>query len=258
MMRKLFLALSLVLAGTASHAASVQLLSVEGAFTVETKVGDPWITGDGTDEIRWGKSFPGYEGRSGFAFDAVNINNSFDVNKTFDVGIFTHMNRVIYMNEHVDVARLDMKVTASFDGMVRTFNTSYDFSLWETPNLADPCGNGAANGIKPDYSAKPGYPSGALNVNGCADRVQLLKNDALSDTFTHDGKVYSFSLFGFDSGSEFWTVEDRDNSTYLKAVFNVSDTREPPPPPVIPLPAGVWLMLGALGGLGAVRRFGRK
>jgi len=273
MFRKLLFAAAIALVAGASQASQITALSAVGTWSVVSKVGSPRITGNGTDTIRWGESFPGYNGRSGFAFDAVNMGKSFDVNKAFDVGVFTHMNRVIYQGEHVDVARLNLKFTASFDGMVRTFNTSYNFSLWETPNLANPCANGGQNGIRPDYSRKSGF-GGSLNSNGCADRVRLLKNDALSDSFTHNGKIYSFSLFGFDSGSEFWTVEDRDNSTFLNAVFNVRDvptTRTPPrtprntppnapppPPPVIPLPAGVWLLLGALGGLGAVRRFGLR
>jgi hypothetical protein len=123
--------------------------------------------------------------------------------------------------------------------MVKTFTTAYDFSLLETPNLSDPCANGEAN-------------YGALNVNGCADRVRLLKNDALNTSFVHDGKVYSFSLLGFDSGDEFWTIENRNNSTYLKAIFNVTGDLEKPP--VVPLPAAGWLLVGALGGLVALRR----
>lgn|GEM_PF-2365714 len=270
MLRNFLSVVAIALAGTAAQASQVTVKSVAGSWDIVSKVGSPRITGAGKDEIRWGESFPGYKGRSGFAFDAVNLGERFDVNKKFDVGVFTHMNRVIYQGEHVKVARLNLKFKASFDGMVRTFNTSYNFSLWETPNLADPCANGRANGIRPNYSRKSGF-GGSLNANGCADRVQLLKNDALSDSFTHNGKIYSFSLFGFDSGREFWTVEDRDNSTYLNAVFNVRNVptvRRPPvppttppsspPPPVIPLPAGVWLLLGALGSLGAFRQFVRR
>jgi len=256
-LRNFLSVVAIALAGTAAQASQVTVKSVAGSWDIVSKVGSPRITGAGKDEIRWGESFPGYKGRSGFAFDAVNLGERFDVNKKFDVGVFTHMNRVIYQGEHVKVARLNLKFKASFDGMVRTFNTSYNFSLWETPNLADPCANGRANGIRPNYSRKSGF-GGSLNANGCADRVQLLKNDALSDSFTHNGKIYSFSLFGFDSGREFWTVEDRENSTYLNAVFHVENGPTTHEPPVIPLPAGVWLLLGALGSLGAFRQFVRR
>jgi hypothetical protein len=81
--------------------------------------------------------------------------------------------------------------------------------------------------------------------------VQLLKNDALTDQFTHNGLTYEFELFGFDSGAQFWTIEDLDNDTWLKARFKVSG--EPPLSPV-PLPAGAWLLLGGIGGLALLKR----
>ncbi len=240
MLRKVLTAAVLALATSAAHAAQVTVESVTGYWDVVTEVGTPNTSGEGTSKILWGESFPGYNDRSGFAFDSLNETQSFNVNTAFDVGVFTHLNRVIYQGAHVDVARLNLTIKASFDGMVKTFTTAYDFSLWETPNLSDPCANGGANG------------GGGVNVNGCADRVQLLKNDSLNSTFEHDGKTYSFSLLGFDSGDEFWTIEDRNNSTYLKAIFNVTDDREDPP--IVPLPAAGWLLIGALGGFLALRR----
>jgi hypothetical protein len=127
------------------------------------------------------------------------------------------------------------------------------FSLLETPNYQNPrCANRERNGL----DSLGGRQSGgsALNQNGCADRVRLLKNDALTDKFKHNGLTYEFELFGFDSGAEFWTIEDLDNDTWLKARFNV--TGRPPVSPV-PLPAGSWLLIGAIGGLGLFRRLTR-
>ena len=169
-------------------------------------------------------------------------------NTLFNVGVFTHMNRVIYQGQHVDKARLNMTVRAMFDGVERTFVTSYMFSLWETPNYANPCGNGEMNNL--DSRGKVTGGGSYLNQSGCADRVRLLKNDALTDEFTVNGLTYEFELFGFDSGKEFWTIEDLDNSIWLKARFNVSGQPLSP----VPLPAGAWLLLGGLGGLALLKR----
>ena len=184
---------------------------------------------------------------------------SFNRNEIFNVGRFTHFNRVIYEGQHVSVARLNMQVTAMFDGVVKTFNTSYRFSLLETPNFAQPCANNEPNNL----NASGGFQGGGsmVNINGCADRVTLLTNDAITTSFTLDnGLTYEFELFGFETGLDYWTIEDKDNHSWLKARFNVNGFPPPPPPPLspIPLPAGVWLLLGGLAGLGALRRMARR
>lgn len=261
-MRQIFFALAILWAG-AAHASQITILSIDSRWEVQNVV-DTYdrnrnanLTGDKTNEIRWGESFRGNQPRSGFRFKETAVGKRHNANTRFDVGVFTHMNRVIFQGEHVDEARLNMSVRASFfDGkeqVERTFETSYLFSLLETPNYQNPtCANDQKNGV--DGLGNPQAGGSTLNQNGCADRVRLLKNDALTDEFTHNGLTYEFELFGFDSGAEFWTIEDLDNDTWLKARFNV--TGQPPVPPV-PLPAGAWLLIAALGGLGALRRMAR-
>jgi hypothetical protein len=252
-MKAILAAVAAIFLAGAANASQITILSINSGWEVESLVDtynrNALLTGEGTNTIRWGKSFPGYSGRSGFRFEETSVGTSHDANTLFNVGVFTHLNRVIYMGEHLDVARLNMQVTASFDGIVKTFNTSYRFSLWETPNYDNPCANGEKNNLS-STGAVTGQGS-LLNQNGCADRVMLLTNDAKTDSFTVNGLTYTFQLFGFDSGPVFWTIEDRDNHTWLKAVFNVEGL---PPVSEIPLPAGVWLLLGGLAGLGLMRR----
>lgn len=252
-MRYLFFVFALLWAG-AAHASQITILSIDSSWTVKSMVdwtgGNGNLTGDGTNTITWGTPFPGYSGnKSGFKFEQTAQGTSHDANTQFNVGVFTHMNRVIFQNQYLDKAQLNMTVRASFDGVERTFVTSYMFSLWETPNYANPCANGEANNLN-KFGKTVGGGS-FLNQSGCADRVQLLKNDSLTDLFEHNGLTYSFELFGFDSGPEFWTIEDLDNSTWLRARFNV--TGQPPVSPV-PLPAGAWLLLGGIGALAAMKR----
>jgi hypothetical protein len=252
-MKKIIFALAAVCWAGAASAAQITIQSVSGTWdaisVVDNLGGNANLTGEGTNTIRWGRSYPGYSGRSGFSFVGTSNVGPFDVDTLFKVGDFTHMNRVIYMGQHVDVAQLNLTVTASFDGMLRTFNTSYRFSLWETPNLANPCGNGQQN-----------FVPGTVNENGCADRVRLLKNDSLTDVFEHNGLTYQFDLFGFLGGRTYWTIENLNNTTALFARFLVSGNPPPPPPTptVIPLPAAGWLLLGALGGVAGLRRLRRR
>lgn len=243
MIRTAALMCAFALCGSAASAAGIFVKSVVGVWDVETvkaERGDPnaRVEGEFTDTITWGESFTGTGGKSGFGFTGTAAGQTFAANTSFDVGVFTHFNRVIYKTEHVETARLNLTVEAEFDGMVKTFTTSYLFSLWETPNDDDPCANGAANGI-----------ADTVNQNGCADRVQILENDSLSDEFTHNGRKYEFDLFGFEGGKEFWTIESLANTTFLKAQFRTSDILTP-----IPLPAGAWMLLAGVGALAAVRR----
>jgi hypothetical protein len=254
--RYILFAFAILWAGIA-QASQIKITSIESSWTVKSIVdltgGNGNLTGNGTNEIRWGTPFPGYNGqKSGFKFQQTAQGTTQNSDTLFNVGVFTHMNRVIFQNQYLDRAQLNMKVTADFGGESRTFVTSYMFSLWETPNYANPCANGQQNGL--NSKGKPREGGSLLNRSGCADRVQLLKNDALTDQFVINGLTYQFELFGFDSGAEFWTVEDLDNSTWLKARFNVSGFPPPPPPSVVPLPAGAWLLLGGLGGLALLRR----
>jgi hypothetical protein len=246
-MKAVFAAIAALFWFGAAQASQVTILSIESSWTsasvIDNRPGgveNAGLSGVGTNTLSWGEPFKGHTKQSGFVFEHEKgiVNSKHSANSLFNVGTFTHINRVIHCDEHLDVARLNMRVTASFDGIIKTFDTSYEFSLWETPNNNDPCANVLLN-AKADTS---------VNKNGCADRVRIEKNDSEAATFEHNGRIYTFELFGFEGGSEFWTIEDMENHAFLRARFSVTE---------VPLPAGAWLLLGGLAGLALVRRRAR-
>lgn len=220
-------------------AAEIRLQSVTGAWFVESLVGTPPVSGEGAAELRWGTAHLSYNGdRSGIRFDATSLDGPYGPDVAFGIGTFTHMNNVITKGEYPGVVRLDLSISARFDDVLRTFTSSFRFSIWETLNLGSTCANGQANLVR-----------GSVNENGCADRVQLLSNGGLSEEFKVGGKTYTFDLLGFaDWGEDFWTVEQQDNTAHVQARFSVVE------PSVVPLPAGAWLLLTGMVALGLARR----
>jgi hypothetical protein len=251
-MRQFIAILAILWAGMA-QASQVKILDIQSSWS-DASVVDVWggnakLSGVGSNTLLWGTSYNGDGRRSGFNFTQTAKGTTQKADTLFNVGTFTHMNRVIFQGQHLNQTTLNMRVTASFDGKVQEFVTSYIFTLLETPNYAQPCRNGQPNGLNSVGGPQSG--GSTLNRSGCADRVELLRNPSLATTFSHKGLDYQFELFGFESGPEFWTVEDLDNSIFLQARFNVSGGPIVSP---IPLPAGAWFLLAGIGGLAVLRR----
>ena len=220
------------MAATAGSAATLTINSVTGVWTnLNPAVG---ISGGGTNEIRWGKSKG--SGKSGYRFDG-NAPPPFVANEgiAFDLGKFTHFNNPI---TGTDLSSADLKVTINVAGFGNITST-YSFAHWETPNGANPCANGGANGS-------------GVNANGCADRVTATLNLGQTDVFQIGGINYVFDVSGFLNGgvllNEFWTKEKRNNMAILQGSFVTRNSV------VIPLPAAGWLLIGSLGVLGAFKR----
>lgn len=231
------------LAGGA-HAASVTVQSVSGSWTSATPADTTNLNGIGTNEIRWGTPSTSGGEQSGYRFDGV-APPPVAVNEgsNFDLGTFTHFNSVINAvpdPSSIETARLAVTFDLLIEGIAHSLDQVYDFTHWETSNSSSPCADGGEDGV-------------GVNVNGCADRVQAVRNDAISDAVTIDGVDYVFDITGFDGFSDadgiatFWTTEDHTNEAVLSGIFRTEVAQ-------VPLPAAGGLLLLGLGCLGAVGR----
>lgn len=166
-----------------------------------------------TTAVHWGTSTG--SGQSGYEYEAVG--SSFNVtvppspSNDFILGTFTHFNRPISGGTSITGVRLSITADVMVDAVSQGTKTFvYDFKHLETTNSSDPCADGGANGV-------------GVNVNGCADRVRVNFNN-LSDSFVIGLDTYSLEIRGFlfgdlDTGTpatEFWTIENAENSAYLR------------------------------------------
>ena len=199
----------------------------------------PWNTITGHISPNEVPPLAGHEWISG----AVDVSNDFGS----VMGWLTHNNEIISqdftgtvgIHYHIDYyadAAMTMPVWSSGE-------LEFVLEIWETPNGADPCADGGANGV-------------GVNINGCADRFryQVLGATGFGDpfdlplgNFTWDGTNYVVSSSGFfDAAGNLlgsaWSAEDQGNTFYVNHEVHV------------PEPASIALMGLGLLGLGLARR----
>ncbi len=214
-------------ASTAS-AAVVTITSISGVWTNTLLDNGGTAAGEGTSSITWGVG----SNPSGYTFNAEPA--PFVAGNPFTLGEFQHLNFPV-SQPWLDQADLQVTIAGDIDGTAFNLNPTFTFDHTETPNNANPCAEGGGN--------------------PCRDLVTLLNSQDLTQVVTVGGADFTLIIDGFENAlgdpiTSFYTQENQVNSAFLVARFE-----EPAP---VPLPAGAVLMLTALGGLGAARRFRRK
>jgi hypothetical protein len=221
----------------AAQANTISITDVSGIWTSIT--GGSVTSGVGTSSISWGVDVG--DGQSGYDFDgnAPPTIGGLQPDTVFDLGTFTHRNRPIEGGTSITQATLQVFFDFIIDSEPLTTYSRFStfvFDHWETPNSADPCADGGANGL-------------GVNENGCADNVDPVTNPAFSESFDVDGVTYVLDVTGFDIGPSFWTRENAENTAIIQARFTAKENIAP-----IPLPAAGWLLLSALAGAAALAR----
>jgi hypothetical protein len=177
------------------------------------------------------------------------INGAVEVSNDFGsvMGWLTHDNNVISqdfigtvdIHYHLDYYSDPEKTNLVWSAPEMDFR----LQIWETPNGANPCADGGANGV-------------GVNINGCADSFsyQVVGATGIGDpfdlplgSFTYDGTKYVVSSSGFyDAAGTLlgtaWSAEGSSNTFYVNHEVHV------------PEPASIALMGLGLLGLGVARR----
>lgn len=228
-------AAAIALAPAALSAATLTVTDVTGEWiALDGTPASP--DGLGTSAVSWGTPWNGGP-QSGYEFEGATSTANLP-NTDFVMGIFTHNNNTITAGTSITGATLRVAFSFFIDtapGDIITRIAEFRFDHNETPNGAEPCADGGANGA-------------GVNVNGCADEVTVRTNPNYREAFEIEGVRYVFDVTGFQVGSSFWTTERRSNATQLTGRFTEEANLAPAP---IPLPAAGWMLLAALGAAGA-------
>ena len=233
--RSVAAAASFLFASVGAQAATVTLTNIFGTwFDPNPAAVITSNTGAGTasTQVRWDAS--GYDFVAAASASAVVPPSP---SASFVIGDFSHVNFPVFSA----ISEIKLKITADIDvDGSNVGNRSFVFRFLhdETPNGDDPCAYGGANGV-------------GVNVNGCADRVQVEFTDA-SDSFLIGSDLYTVNIFGFNAGgsvvSDFLTAERATNTAQLLA--NVTLRRDVTGVPV----PGTWALAGLALAVVAVQR----
>lgn len=117
------------------------------------------------------------------------------------------------------VTDVDYNFGFSTNGVPNALADTFHFDHSETPNGADPCANGGANGV-------------GVNISGCADIVTI-SSVSLDQLINVGGDLYFFNLLGFsiDNGltfsDEFQSEEAASNTAQLYGRVTTQRVTEP-------------------------------
>lgn len=235
----------------AAAASTVTFSNITGGFfngVLANPLTAPPISYTGVDTTGTGASWgtPAGFGQSGYNFAtagsiSAGVTPPAGVSPTVTLGTFQHVNFPISSGTSITGISLRFNADVDVDGVSQgTRSFLYRFTHEETPNGADPCAAGGAQGV-------------GVNVNGCADRVSV-NFISQSDSFDIGGVAYTLDAIGFVSGggspvTNFLTVERLTNEAFIVGRLTQFATAA-----TVPEPATWALLIGGFGLTGSAMR----
>jgi hypothetical protein len=254
-MRELFVAAAFAAAIASPASASiveVKFTNITGSWfnptftqaTTPNTINNAAPLGAGSATVRWG--VPSGQGQSGYDFvplgDLVfQLDTATNSSGVGTIATFRHLNfPILSADGSLTGIKLNFNTDVLIDGaFVTNTNFVYAFDHFETPNAANPCADGGAQGV-------------GVNANGCADRV-LVNFAAASGAFLVGQTEYALAVRGFlvgnDPVTQFWTAERLSNEATIRGQVVTRSLAG-----VIPEPATWAMMIAGFGLVGAAAR----
>lgn len=228
----LFISVALVALPALAFALPVTLTNPTATFSNTGPSAGQNVTGDGTNEVRWGVPFqqPAPGQQSGLRFDVFGSPMTVQTGDIFDLGTLSHFNWPVSIPT---VSTTELTFGFVTEGVTSSF--LFNLGIEETPNSG---------------TCKYGSPGDTK----CPDRISF-PNMTGTQKFTIDGVDYTLFLLGFGPDVDtlmdgFITQENQNNQTHLWAKIDAATVSVPEPN------AFVLMMFGllALGGAVQLRR----
>jgi len=216
---------AVVLSATPSSAATITFSNMVATWSDVVGGTNVNFAGNGTGDatIQWGTPV-NQPNQSGYNFEGLGVPIEVVLPPSptpdFVLGEFTHFNFPIRVGTSLSSVRLTIGTDVEVDGSpLGNYSFVYDVLHNETPNGANPCADGGANGV-------------GVNINGCADNVSTQFN-ALSDSFQIGSDLYTLDIRGFLLNGNpllsFWTIENQENTAQVLARVQLTTQQVPEP-----------------------------